>query len=187
VARREAGSGGSGYSGALADMEPYRALIQGIERCEPYEDGSQAIKVILQLTDNPDDTLWAFITAVRANGKLILGKNKKTGKYSALRQFITAALGVPVETEVAAFDDETGHVWLKDEREAESVGRYVVIRGENTVKENGDRKFSVTHWQPDALAQRQPSAATLAAAQLPGRPAPQPPVEQPIDPRDIPF
>ncbi len=185
MARREAGAGGSGYSGQLADMEAYTALIQAVEQGNPYEDGGIPIKVVLQLSDNADDTLFAWITAVRPNGKLILGKNKTTGKYSGLRRFVCAALGVPVETEVEAFDDETGYAWLKDGREGPTVGRYVVFRGEN-VEKDGNRRFNVSIWQPYVAPGAQRTTPS-PAAQFPGMPAPQGAAQPTADDADIPF
>jgi hypothetical protein len=183
VALREAGESG-GYSGQLVDLEPYRALIVGIEPGQPYEDGSAPIKVVLQLSDNDDDTLWQWITAVRKDGTLILGKNKTTGKYSALRRFINAATGRPDAAEIAAFDDETGRVWFKDGSQDDIVGRHIVFRGENGMREDGSRKFTATHWQTDTAPRAMPTQTPAHFTHPVQRVAPAP---APVDLAEVPF
>lgn len=169
-----------GKQADLKELTPYDVALKSFEVQPPSKFGT-SLKVVYELVDDPEQTIWDFVNYLGVEGDAKLGKSP-AGGVSRFRAFCNAVGGRAEGAKVAYFDDETMEiVWAEGGELTLEPGLTLRILGELRERSDGEGSmFRVTKYRP-ATEPEKPRRATAPV------PVASEPLRTSVDPDDVPF
>lgn len=173
----------SGKQADLEELVPYTVSIRSFEIQETSEKYGASLKVVYELIDDHESTVWDFINYLDAAGNAKLGKSP-SGQVSRFRAFCNAVGGRPEAEKVGYFDDEEMLiVWANGGELRLEPGLRLRIIGEHRERRDDDGTvFRVVRYRP-VVEPETPRRSTARKREQP----PDPLVSSGVDPDEVPF
>ncbi len=169
--------------GRQADLQEFTSYLVSIQSfaIQPESKFGTSLKVVYEIVDDPEATVWDFVNYLDIEGNAKLGKSP-AGGVSRFRAFCNAVGGRSEATKVAYFDDETMEiVWAEGGELVLEPGLTLRILGEFRERSDGEGAvFRVTKYRPAAEPEK-PRRAN------PPTPVASEPESNNVDPDDVPF
>jgi hypothetical protein len=168
-----------GSQANLQELTPHLVTIKSFE-VQPESKYGTSLKVVYELVDDPEQTVWDFLNYLDTTGNAKLGKSP-AGGVSRFRGWCNALGGRPEGAKVAFFDDESMQiVWAEGGELTLEPGLTLRIVGELRERNDGEGSmFRVTKYRAsDPTPRRVPVTAPPVQAVS---------EQTSIDPDDVPY
>jgi hypothetical protein len=141
-----------GRQADLQELIPYLVSIRSFE-IQPKGMFGTSMKLVYELVDDPQQTIWDFLNYLDVDDNAKLGKSP-AGDVSRFRAFCNAVGGRPEDAKVACFDDELMEiVWAEGGELVLEPGLRLRVSGELRGRGDGEgTMFHVIRYGPAATS-----------------------------------